>query len=582
MKALLLTVIYLFFSLEIFPQQFVKITEGPHVNDGGDSRSVNWIDYDGDGWLDLFVSNGPNGGQNNFLYKNNGDNTFTKITGIAITSDNRSSDGSTWGDFDNDGNPDLFVANWYNQNNLLYKNNGDGTFELLSSSIVASDGGYSEAGSWGDYNNDGFIDLYVCNSEGNRRNFLYKNNGDGTFTKITTGSQSTDAFYSRNADWIDIDNDGYVDLFVANETNQNENLYKNNGDETFTSLQITNLLTSNGNSTSSSWEDIDNDGDLDVFIANYGGQENFLFTNNGDGTFTKILSDPVANEIGSSFGSVFGDVDNDGDLDLFVTNAFTTGRTKNFFYLNNGNGTFTKDTTFDADLGWSYGCAFGDYNKDGYLDLFIAKCFGATENNTMYKNTGGNNNWLGLDLEGVVSNKSAIGAIVKVKANVFGNSTWQMRRVAGQTGYCGQTLQLHFGLGDASIIDSMIIEWPSGGKKMLTQINVNEFLNISEDTTATSVKSEEVLPNEFMLFQNYPNPFNPSTKISWQSNVSGWQTIKLFDPLGREVDIIINEYKEAGYHSVSYSVNSELPSGIYYYQLRTQTHSETKKMVVLK
>jgi hypothetical protein len=582
MKVLLIAFFCLSFNLELFSQQFVKITEGQHVNDGGDSRSVNWIDYDGDGWLDLFVSNGPSGGQNNFLYKNSGDETFTKITGIAITSDNRSSDGSTWGDYDNDGDPDLFVANWYNQNNLLYKNNGDGTFELLSSSIVASDAGYSEAGTWGDYNNDGFIDLYVCNSEGNRRNFLYENNVDGTFTKITTGSQSTDAFYSRTADWIDIDNDGFVDLFVANETNQNENFYKNNTDETFISLQISNLLTSNGNSTSSSWEDIDNDGDFDVFIANYGGQKNFLFANNGDGTFTKIISDPVSNDIGSSFGSVFGDVDNDSDLDLFVANAFTTGRTKNFFYLNNGNGTFTKDTTFDSDLGWTYGCAFGDYNKDGYLDLFIAKCFGATENNSLYKNTGGSNNWLSLDLEGIVSNRSAIGAIVKVKANVFGNSIWQMRRVAGQTGYCGQTLQQHFGLGDASIIDTMIIEWPAGGKQVLTQINVNEHLNISEDTTTTSIEIGEVLPTEFILYQNYPNPFNPSTKISWQSPTGGQQTIKLFDALGREVDTIINEYREAGIHSTSYSINSELPSGIYFYQLRTQTHSQTKKMVVLK
>jgi hypothetical protein len=582
MKVLLIAFFSLSFTLELFSQQFIKITEGQHVNDGGDSRSVNWIDYDGDGWLDLFVSNGPSGGQNNFLYENNGDETFTKITGVAITSDNRSSDGSTWGDFDNDGDPDLFVANWYNQNNLLYKNNGDGTFELLSSSIVTSDGGYSEAGTWGDYNNDGLIDLYVCNSEGNRRNFLYQNTGGGTFTKITTGSQSTDAYYSRNADWLDIDNDGYVDLFVANETNQNENFYKNNTGETFTSLQIPNLLTSNGNSTSSSWEDIDNDGDFDVFISNYSGQKNFLFANNADGTFTKIINDPVANDIGSSFGSVFGDVDNDGDLDLFVTNAFTTGRTKNFFYLNNGNGTFTKDTTLDSDLGWAYGCAFGDYNKDGYLDLFIAKCFGATENNSLYKNTGGNNNWLSLDLEGVVSNKSSIGAIIKVKANVFGNSIWQMRRVAGQTGYCGQTLQQHFGLGDASIIDSMIIEWPSGGKQILTQLNVNEHLNISEDTTTTSLEIGEVLPTEFILYQNYPNPFNPSTKISWQSNVSGWQTIKLFDALGREIDTIINEYREAGIHSTLYSINSELPSGIYFYQLRTQTHSQTKKMVVLK
>ena len=591
MKTGFITTVILLFSFELFSQQFVKVTDGSHVNDGGDSRAVNWIDYDGDSWLDLFVSNGPNGGQNNFLYKNNGDGTFTKITGIAITSDGRSSDGSTWGDFDNDGDPDLFVANWYNQNNLLYKNNGDGTFELLTSSIVASDGGYSEAGTWGDYNNDGFLDLYVCNSDGNKRNFLYKNDGNGSFTKITTGSLVTDAFSSRNADWIDYDNDGFADLLVANEADQNENFYKNNKDETFTSLQIPGLLTSNGNSTSSSWEDIDNDGDFDVFIANYGNQKNFLFVNNGDGSFTQIINDPVTNDIGSSFGSAFGDVDNDGDLDLFVTNAFTSGRTKNFFYLNNGDGSFTNDTAFDSDLGWAYGCAFGDYDKDGYLDLFVAKCFGAVENNALYKNIGGNNNWLLVDLEGILSNKSAIGAIVKVKANVFGNSNWQMRRVAGQTGYCGQTLQVHFGLGDAAIIDSLIIEWPSGIKQISTQINVNEILNVLEDTTTASVELGTILPNKFMLDQNYPNPFNPSTIIGFQITVGGNVTLKVFDLLGNEVATLIDEYRPAGIYKAEFSARGgsasggnayNLPSGIYFYRLNASESIQTKKMIYLK
>jgi hypothetical protein len=568
-------------------QQFVKISEGIPVSDGGDSRSVNWIDYDNDGWLDLFVSNGPSGGANNFLYKNNGDGTFSKITGNTVTSDGASSDGSSWGDFDNDGDPDLFVANWYGQNNLLYKNEGGGSFTLQSASIVASDGGYSEAGSLGDYNNDGFIDLYVCNSAGTRKNFLYRNDGGGSFAKITAGDPVTDAFYSRSADWIDIDNDGDADLFVANEENQDENIYINNGNGTFTSTQIFSLIGHAGNSASSSWEDVDNDGDFDCFIANYNNQNNVLLLRNSDMTFTKVTGDPAVTDGGNSFGSAFGDVDNDGDLDLFVTNAFTAGTTKNFFYRNNGNGTFLKDTSFNTDAGWSYGCAFGDYDKNGYLDLFIAKCYNQTENNALYKNNGGSNNWLLLDLAGTVSNGSAIGAVVKAKASIGGNPVWQMRRVAGQTGYCGQTLQLHFGLGDAAVIDSLVIRWPSGVVQTMTGVAVNVPLKVTEDSTLTTVRNTPNIPLEGRLEQNFPNPFNPSTQI--QYSVGGESslpvTLKVYDTLGRDVATLVQEEQRPGHYLVDFSASAgteQLAGGVYFYRITAGDRVETKKMIYLR
>jgi hypothetical protein len=197
-------------------QLFTKITEGDIVNDGGDSRAVNWIDYDNDGDLDLYVTNGPQAGQNNFLYMNNGNETFTKITSVTIANDGKASDGSTWGDYDNDGDIDLFVANWWGQNNLLYSHNGDGTFTFESTLAPSLGNTYSETGSWGDYNNDGYLDLYVCNSGGNRRNQLFFNNTDGTFTQITDGALVTDPDYSRNVDWIDFNNDGLLDLYVTN------------------------------------------------------------------------------------------------------------------------------------------------------------------------------------------------------------------------------------------------------------------------------------------------------------------------------------------------------------------------------
>jgi len=239
-----INIILLFCALTtsgIFAQMFTKITSGPMVSDGGDSRAVNWIDYDNDGDVDLFVTNGPQQGESNFFYENNGDGTFTKIDTIVIAQDGKASDGSSWGDIDNDGDLDLFVANWWGQPNLFYLNNGDKTFTFQQGILMTTETSYSETGSWGDYDNDGFLDLFICNSGGNLKNFLYKNNGDGSFTKINDTFLG-DTYKSRNIDWVDYNNDGRPDIFVTNENNQNENLYLNNGDDTFSTASVPSLL----------------------------------------------------------------------------------------------------------------------------------------------------------------------------------------------------------------------------------------------------------------------------------------------------------------------------------------------------
>ena len=582
MKFLYTFLVVVSFAVSASAQLFTKVTEGNPVNDGGDSRAVNWIDYDNDGNLDLYVTNGPQAGQNNFLYQNNGDETFTKITSVVIANDGKASDGSTWGDYDNDGDLDLFVANWWGQNNLLYSNNGDGTFTYESSLIPSIGETYSETASWGDYNIDGYIDLYVCNSGGTRRNQLFLNNTNGTFTEIATGSLVTDRHYSRNADWVDYNRDAIPDLYVANEENQNNALYKGNTDGSFTKITGLNIVSDGGRSTSSNWEDIDNDGDFDLFVANWGNQNNFLYFNNGDTTFTKVTEQNVVTDGGNSFGSSFGDVDNDGDLDFIVTNAFVNSQQVNFFYLNNGDGTFTRDTGIvSTETGWSYGCAFGDYNDDGYLDLFVAKCLNANEDNSLFRNNGGANSWLKMDLVGVESNYSAIGAVVKLKAEISGKSFWQTRRVAGQNGYCGQTLQIHFGLGDASVADSIIIEWPSGIRQVLENQNANQHLIITEDTTLTSVNDEVGTINKFDLFQNYPNPFNPNTIIDLQLESAAEINLSVFNQLGELIENLYKGYKDAGRYSFEFN-GANFTSGVYLYTLKTSEFTRSKKMILLK
>ncbi len=474
-------------------QTFTSLTTGSPVTETGAWRSVNWVDYDRDGDLDLFVTRGLNGGQDNVLFRNDGGPgfSFTRMSGLVISQDHRSSDGSTWGDYDNDGYPDAFAVNWYNQNNLLYHNDGNGAFTRILAGPTVNDGGYSEAASWGDYNNDGLVDLYVANSGGSKLNFLYKNSGNGLFVKIAAGRQSTDVGTSRGVSWVDYDGDGDLDLFVANESNENEFLYRNmlveSGVDTFQRVTTGPLVSAGGASWSGSWADYDNDGDQDVFVANWSNQASRLYVNDGTGTFAADTASPIFTDIGYGASAGWGDFDNDGDLDLIVTHAYSGPPTTNFLYKNMLVETDTARLErvltgpVVTDAGFMYGTSWGDYDGDGDLDLFVARTQGENQVNAFYRNDLNAGHWLTLDLRGTPSNASGIGAKVRAKAVLNGTPRWQMRVVEGQSGYCGQNLQLHFGLADAATVDSLVIEWPSGNMEIFTGVAADRHLVVVEN-----------------------------------------------------------------------------------------------------
>ncbi len=597
----LLAITLLFLSAsESIPQSFTKINTGAIVNDGGASRSVNWVDYDNDGYLDLFVSNGLEGGQENFLYHNDHNGTFTKITTGPLVTGLSPSDGASWGDYDNDGDLDAVVVAWYDSMNAFYDNNGNGTFNQIVAGPVVNDRGYSETCNWGDYDNDGYLDLYVTNSGspslgGPRVNFLYHNNHDGTFSKVTTGEIVTDAFYSRGASWVDYDNDGDIDMFVANERGHNENLYRNmlkeNGTATFTKITTGSPVADGGNSMSGSWGDVDNDGDLDLVVTNGwpSASFNFFYLNNGNRTFTRVLNDTLVKTAGYHVGSAWGDIDNDGDLDLFIATAYGPSASKNLLYKNmlreNGSLSFQRIGTgaIVNDLGYSYGCAWGDYDRDGDLDMFVAKTLNENENNALYRNDNSNgNHWFVVRCVGVSSNKSGIGAKIRIKATIGGQATWQLREVDGQSGYCGQNLDQHFGLGDATIIDSMKIEWPNGTVDTYTNIAVDRISTAREGAGLTGIDEKQgSIPTDFKLLQNFPNPFNPSTKIGFRLQASGFTTLRVYNPLGQEVRTLVNNWMSPGEHEVSFDA-SELSSGVYYYSLQANALHESRKMLLLR
>ena len=456
---------------------------GIGLDESSNNWAAAWGDYDNDGHVDLFVTNYETT-EPNLLYHNNGDGTFTKTTNGAITSDLASSLAATWGDYDNDGDLDLYVANNIGYANFLYRNNGNGSFTKVTNDPIVNDKGYAHGVSWIDYDNDGFLDMFVADYFSTKFNQLFHNNGDGTFTKATNAAPVLEANFSVSGAWGDYNNDGYVDLFVANTNNQNNSLYKNQGDGRFLKINIGAIVNDGGNSVGGSWGDYDNDGDLDLFVSNSGNQNNFLYQNNGDETFTKVTDGPIPNDQGHSHGSAWADYDNDGDLDLFVSND--QGQ-DNFLYSNKGNGVFTKTINqITQDNGDSFGAAWADFDNDGDLDLFIAN-HNATQN-FIYKNSRGKcQNKSCIVLNGTSSNRSAIGSKVFLKANIYGQSVWQMREISAQTGggIGGQNeLKTIFGLGNATAIDSIIVKWSSGYQQVITNPNINDCLTIEEENAS--------------------------------------------------------------------------------------------------
>lgn len=253
--------------------------------------------------------------------------------------------------------------------------------------------------------------------------------------------------------------------------------------------------------------------------------------------------------------------------------------------MESGTASFQKITSGEIvnDSGYSYGFAWGDYDKDGDLDLAVANTFSENQKNALYKNNNQNGNkFITVKCTGTITNRSAIGVRVRVKTVINGTPVWQIREVEGQSGYCGQNLILHFGLGNASVIDSIKVEWPAGGNQYFTNVPVNRSVTITENGTLISVseKKTETI-KDFTLFQNYPNPFNPVTVIRYNLAVSNFVVLKVYDALGKEAATIVNEKQSAGLHSVEFNGNN-LPGGIYFYTLKTSSNIETRKLMLIK
>lgn len=499
-----------------------------------------FADIDNDGDLDLYVVNIPGALKDisskkkkdlptNVLYRNNGDGTFTDITESANVGDTGYGMGCVFADYNGDGNLDLYVTNY--GENVLYRNNGDSTFTDVTQTAGVGCSLWSTGAAFADYDGDNHLDLYVCNyvvydlqkleemkAESKQsgkpvpsalnphvfepqENIFYQNNGDGTFTDVTaeagvaaTGGRSLQAIFS------DFDNDNDMDLYVANDTSENH-AFRNEGNGNFTDVSAESWAADFRGSMGLTAGDVDADGDIDLFISHWVDEENALYRNLlnedknpkrirfVDESYTSMLAEVSIKQIG--WGTSLFDYDNDGDLDIFVVNGSTFQKLdqpevlipqQDQLFQNNGNGVFrhvSKSTGIPMlPERVSRGATFGDYDSDGDVDIFIVNNYAKPTLLQNKSDTSKNsNNWLHVKLIGTNENRYAVGAKIQLTTT----DATQIREIyAGESYMSSNSYITEFGIGKSTQIIMLKVIWSNGKTQTLKNISANQLIQITQ------------------------------------------------------------------------------------------------------
>lgn len=490
----------------------------PHHMSGGAAAG----DYDGDGWVDLFVTlmDAPN-----ILYRNKGDGTFQRIFDFASgISAGSGCNGCAWADIDNDGDLDLYITTIEVDRNYLYINNGNGTFSeaaIARGAAIRNPNGQPQTGfgiALGDYDRDGFLDLFVgCWADlGGLRSRLLRNHGrlnPGRFADATSHSgvvptgQGVGYYFSPR--FADLDNDGWPELVCASDFGTSQ-LFWNDGDGTFTDGTAAAGVGTDENGMGSTIGDFDGDGMLDWFVTsiyntaapvvgNWGITGNRLYRNTGNRVFADVTDSAGVRQGGWGWGTSFLDYDNDGDLDLVMTNGqifdepSESEPEEDIFnndpmrlWRNNGNGTFTEVAVAEGitDTRSGKGLLTFDCDQDGDLDIFVVN---NASGPVLYRNNTSNANaWLRVKTIGTLSNRDGIGARVTVTADLNdAANTTQIREIDGGSNFLGQNERTaHFGLGALSgTVDRVTIQWPSGVTQTFSDVSANTILMARETMT---------------------------------------------------------------------------------------------------
>ena len=434
---------------------FLDISEGAGLNLDGLHHATAIGDYDRDGLQDIYV-----GTKNaaNKLFRNLGNMEFQEVAVAAGVDDAGNTQATLWADFNNDGYLDLVNGN-YLQSNRFYQNNGDGTFSDMTTALGIGNMGPCRSLHAADYDQDGWLDLYVVNI--NSHNVMWRNlNGTG-FQNKTFPSGTIDTGIGMGSLFFDADNDGDVDLYLTHDGNQVNRYYRNNGNGTFTEAAAEVGLDYQGNCMGVDAADINHDGWMDLYITDLYPSE--LFINDGDGTFTAMGASSGVNDMGMTWGCAWFDYDNDSETDLYIANDYSFAAYPNLLYRGLGDLQFEITSTGIPDLEHpfqDYGLAQGDLDGDGDLDIAIATSGSSVQPGfTVLENNNLTGHAVHILLEGTTSNRDAIGA----RVTAYFNDQVRTDEVHCGQGYSGSSsFQLHFGLGEVTVVDSVIIQWPSG------------------------------------------------------------------------------------------------------------------------
>lgn len=656
-------------SSSIHSQTFIDRSHLLSPMTNGSEWGTTAADFNNDGWIDIY--------EREKLYINRGGERFEDIYANTGLSPAGGVFGAVFGDYNNDGYLDLLFEN-FGPESRLFKNNRNLTFTYANQEANLNISILTQTCGWADFNLDGKLDLFVNDDRG--RNMMFLNVDYKSFQDISASSNAPTVGNSYGMSWGDFNNDRYPDVFVGTCPGGFQNhLLKNMGNETFSNIGASAGINDVSSTWGVIWLDYNNDGFLDVYLANTSSDPNILYHNNGDETFTDVSATAGVTTNGG-FGAAAADFNNDGWVDLYTATSGPVHK----LYRNNRDGTFT-DMAPLAGIGEDRhnAVAVADFNNDGWMDIFTA----GTPQNRLLINRGGTYHWIKIKTRGVQSNYYGVSARVEVHSN----GTMQIKDVTAGDSFCSQNelLNSHFGVGTATNIDSIIVRWPSGTVDVLDNIPADQIITIVEgiglnhtpetfslnfppdasqfsgasvdlrwhtapnpeietlhynvyingpnvdtafvaipdttfsvdaylfqpntpykwtvdatdgfsiiasrdlyqfsvipDSTLTSTGGPDVAPNGFELLQNYPNPFNPETKIAFRLPELGPVKLHIFDLLGREIRLLLDDSRAPGSYELSWdgrdNRGAAVGSGVYIYRLEAGNQALSRKMLLVR
>ena len=472
--ALLGALLLLIIPVTSFSQIFEELTSANDFAVKGQNRGVAIGDYNNDGLDDIYISTMSG---KNLLYKNLGNFQFEEVGAEMGVDDDRQSTCALWFDMDNDRDLDLFVVNLF-QSDALYRNDG-GSFTNISAQYGIGTGGNPRSIHAVDYDNDGDLDVYIA--EMLRQNILWRNESGQGFTDVTAEAGIFDEGRSLGAIFFDYDLDGDQDLYQTRDGEDPNLFYRNEGDGTFTEISSEIGLDYVGFGMGTDIADLTKDGYPDIYLTNL--EENLMYFSRPSGVFEEVSERAGVDDIGMGWSTFFFDCNNDGKQDLYVANDSYFGvngqsNIPNVLYVNRGDLSFYIEGTPGGvqNTYGSYGAAVSDFDLDGKLDIAIANN-GQNDGNQIFRNTSSSKNYIGFELKGMESNSYGIGSYL----TLYANGTRQMDFVTAGSGYASQNSnKVHFGLGNLTEIDSVVINWPSGIRQVIPSLPINQVHEIEE------------------------------------------------------------------------------------------------------